>query len=340
MYGSGISLVLAHQCLDTSEWFGIIRHAITVLTKGAKLWSEITCVCKSLSHRRWKSANSCTTTWVKAAALKTLQQLFSLIRNSLFGLLKEEISSKHQHTSLQWIAPLFPSTPCNRHQWNIKWNIHCNSSGSNQKSDTDTSCKHSWCWENCQIVTSAKSQLQHSCDCQSCRYPWHLITEAWSIISTLQQLDLAHTAKAAEHRHPTIEGQMCICPANAMQVINQRTHVNPETRIARLLAHCHIIFMSWAVFTGIIGGFKSTYGGRACTKQSKVPEAYTPCHSLASCPSHSRLACRWHQLLLLHFSANHWSAAMHRLEQCYLHPHDSLSGPEGTDAFRSYHGGL
>lgn len=54
------------------------------------------------------------------------------------------------------------------------------------------------------------------------------------------------------------------------------------------------------------------------------PEACTPCHSLASCPSHSTLACRWHQLLLLHFSANRWSAVMHRLEQCCLHPHDSL----------------
>ena len=66
----------------------------------------------------------------------------------------------------------------------------------------------------------------------------------------------------------------------------------------------------------------------------------TPCHSLASCPSHSRLACKWHQLLLLHFSANHWFAVMHRLEQCCLHPHDSLSGPEGTHAFRSYQGEL
>ena len=86
--------------------------------------------------------------------------------------------------------------------------------------------------------------------------------------------------------------------------------------------------------------FKFTHEGRTCTRQGSVPEACTPCHSLASCPSHSTLAYRWHQLLLLHFSANHLSAVMHRLEQCCLRPHDNLSGPEGTDAFRSYHGEL
>lgn len=98
--------------------------------------------------------------------------------------------------------------------------------------------------------------------------------------------------------------------------------------------------MSQAVITGIIGVFKAHIERQGMHKAKDIPEACTPCHSLAFCPSHSTLAYRWHQLLLLHFSANHLSAVMHRLEQCCLRPHDNLSGPEGTDAFRSYHGEL
>ena len=58
-------------------WFSLSRHRTPqnglvssgmqyVLTTGAKLYGRITFVCKSWSHRRWKLANSCTTTWVQA----------------------------------------------------------------------------------------------------------------------------------------------------------------------------------------------------------------------------------------------------------------------------------
>lgn len=54
------------------------------------------------------------------------------------------------------------------------------------------------------------------------------------------------------------------------------------------------------------------------------PEVCILCHSLAFCLCHSRLACIWHQWLLLHSSADHWSEVRHQLALCFLRPYDSL----------------